>query len=153
MSLIRRQDVWDPLRELEELGSRFNRLFGATRWGGGEERENLAMTQWVPACEISETDKEYRLRLELPDVKKEDVHITLANGMLTVQGERKEEKEEREVKYHRRELRYGTFLARFALPDAIDESKVDASYQDGILTVGIQKAEPQQPQAREITIH
>ncbi len=152
MALMRRQDVWDPFRELEELGNRLNRLFGMTKWSG-DDRENLSMTQWTPACDISETDKEYRIRLELPDVKKDDVRITLAQGMLTVQGERKQEKEESEARYHRRELRHGTFLTRFTLPDTIDEEKVDASYQDGILTLVIQKSEPKQQEAKQIAIH
>jgi HSP20 family protein len=153
MALMRRQDVWDPFSELEELGNRLNRLFGVTRWGGEDRGESLAMTQWTPACDISETDKEYRIRLELPEVKKDDVRITLANGMLTVQGERKQEQEVSEARYHRRELRYGTFLTRFTLPDTIDEEKVDASYQDGILTLVIQKSEQKQQKAKQIAIH
>lgn len=153
MALVRRQDIWDPIRELEEIGNRFSRLFGMTRTGGEVEREGAALTAWVPASDIIETDKEYRIRLELPDVKKEDVHITLENGVLAVQGERKEEKEEDRGTFHRRELKYGTFLRRFTLPENADTEKVDARFHDGMLVVGIPKSEEKQTQAKQITVH
>lgn len=153
MALMRRQDIWDPIRELEEIGSRFNRLFGFPRLGDAWERDDLAITAWAPSCDIVETDKEYRIRLELPNVKKEDVQITLDQGMLTVQGERKEEKEEESGRFHRRELKYGTFLRRFTLPDEVDSEKVDARFHDGMLTVTVPKSETKQSKAKQITIH
>ena len=153
MALMRRQDIWDPMRELEEIGNRFSRLFGMTRPGGEAEREGVAVTAWAPACDIIETDKEYRLRAELPDVKKEDVRLTLNNGLLTIQGERKEEKEEDRGTFHRRELKYGTFVRRFTLPENVDTDKMEAHFRDGMLTVVIPKSESKQPQAKEITIH
>jgi HSP20 family protein len=153
MALMRRQDLWDPIRELEEIGNRFSRLFGMARQGGDMEREGVAMTAWVPACDIVEDEKEYRISLELPDVRKEDVHITLDNGVLSVQGERRQEQEETRGTYHRRELKYGTFLRRFTLPEDVDAEKVDATARDGVLTVVIPRSEMKQSQAREITIH
>lgn len=153
MALVRRQDIWDPIRELEEIGNRFSRLFGMTRPGGEAEREGVALTAWAPACDIVETDKEYRLRVELPDVKKDDVSITLENGALTIQGERKEEKEEERGTFHRRELKYGTFLRRFTLPEDVDAEKVDARFQDGMLAVVIPKSEAKQTQAKQIAVH
>jgi HSP20 family protein len=153
MALMRRQDVWDPIRELEEIGNRFSRLFGMARPGGDVEREGGAMTAWTPAVDIVETDKEYRLRLELPDVNKEDVHITLENGVLTVQGERKEEREEGQGRFHRRELKYGMFLRRFTLPEDVDPERVDASFKVGILTIAIPKSEEKQAKPKEIAVH
>lgn len=153
MALMRRQDLWDPIRELEEIGNRFSRLFGMARPSGDGEREGVAMTSWVPACDIVEDEKEYRITLELPEVKKEDVHITLDNGVLSVKGERKQEQEETQGTYHRRELRYGTFLRRFTLPDDVDPEKVDATAREGILTVVIPKSEMKQSNVKEIAIH
>lgn len=153
MALMRLQDVWDPFRELEEISNRFNRLFGTTKRTGDGEREALAKAEWVPLCEISENDKEYRIRLELPDVNKDDVHVTLENGVLSIQGERKEEKEEKGHRYHRRELSYGSFLRQFTMPGDIDEAKVDASFKEGMLTVTVGRAPAKQAQAKEIAIH
>ena len=110
MQLMRRQESWNPFREMEELSTRMNRLFSLSPWTGNGERELLATTDWAPSCDISETEKEYRVNAELPGVKKGDVHVTLENGVLTIQGERREEKEERGEKMHRRELSYGKFM-------------------------------------------
>lgn len=152
MRLMRRQETWDPFRELEELSTRMHRFFGTTR-PGGEDQEALASTDWAPSCDISETDKEYRVRAELPDVKKEDVHVRLEGGVLTIQGERREEKEEKGVKFHRRETSYGSFVRRFTLPSDADETKVDASFKDGMLNVAIARTKAQQPTSKEIAIH
>lgn len=153
MQLIRRQKSWDPFRELEDLSDRMNRFFGLTRWPSVEEREALATTDWFPSCDISETDKEYRISAELPNVKKEDVHVTLDSGVLTIQGERREEKEEKGVKFHRRELSHGSFMRRFTMPDDADESSIDASFKDGMLNIVIAKSKAKQSKVKEISLH
>ncbi len=153
MQLTRRQETWDPFRQLEELSNRMNRLFGVTLPAGNGERETLATMDWSPSCDISENDKEYRIQAELPNVRKEDVHVTLENGTLTVQGERQEEKEEKGVKFHRRELSYGNFMRQFTMPDNVDESKVDATFKDGMLNIVVAKSEAMQRKAKEIEIH
>lgn len=155
MPLMRRQENWDPLREMED---QMSRLFGLTRWprslrSGNGERELLATTDWSPSCDISETDTEYRIQAELPKVKKEDVHVTLEDGVLTIQGERREEKEEQGQRFHRRELCYGSFLRRFTVPGDADESKVDASFKDGMLSVVIGKSAKKAGKAKEISVH
>jgi HSP20 family protein len=94
MQLTRRSETWDPFQEIDELRTRVNRLFGLTKWDGD-------LADWVPSCNVTEDDKEYRVRMELPDVKKEDVKVNMENGVLVVQGERNEEKEERGVRFHR----------------------------------------------------
>ncbi|MDH4023123.1 MAG: Hsp20/alpha crystallin family protein [Gammaproteobacteria bacterium] len=152
MQQIRHQDSWNPLREFEDLSSRMSRLFGLTRWSGNGEHETLAMTDWAPACDISETDQEYRVHAELPKVKKDDLHVTLENGVLTIHGERREEKEEKGVRFHRRELSYGHFLRRFTMPDDADPSKVDASFKDGVLNVVIGRSKVKPAGAKEIAI-
>jgi HSP20 family protein len=153
MKFMQRQETWNPLREMEDLSSRMNRFFGLTRWPGGGEREFLATSDWTPSCDISETDKEYRIHAELPSVNSADVHVTLEDGVLTIQGERREEKEDKGAKFHRRELTYGNFLRRFTMPTDADESKVDATFKDGVLNVVIGKSKKTAAKAREIAIH
>ncbi|HXV13939.1 MAG TPA: Hsp20/alpha crystallin family protein [Candidatus Krumholzibacteria bacterium] len=148
MKLIRGQETWDPFRDVDDLATRVNRLFGLTKWNG----ESLAMADWVPSCNVSEDEKEYRVRAELPDVKKDDVHVTLENGVLTIEGERKEEKEEKDLKFHRRELSYGKFVRRFAMPEEADESKIQASFHDGMLEVTIAKSKVKAPKYKEIPV-
>lgn len=156
MQLVQRQGSWDPFRELEELSSRVNRLFGLTRSAGAatdNEGEALAITDWAPLCNISETEKDYRICAELPNVNKDNVRVTLENGVLTIQGERKEEKDEKDAKFHRRELVFGSFLRRFSMPDDADESRVEATFKNGMLNVVINKAKAKQAKAKEITVH
>lgn len=153
MQLVRRQDMWTPFREMEELTSRLGRLFGTTALAGDGERELLATTDWSPSCNIQETDKSYEIRAELPGVKKGDVHVTLEDGVLTLQGERRDKREEKGVRYHRREVAYGHFLRRFTMPDDADETKVDASFEDGMLLVAIGKTPSKVVKAKQIKIH
>jgi len=152
MQLMRRTEAWDPMRELEDLGKRFNRLFEMNKWTGVGEREALTLSDWAPSVNISEDDKEYRVRVELPGVKKPDVHVTYDNGILAIQGERKEEREEKGLKFHRKELAYGNFVRRFAMPDDGDEGKIDAKFNDGILTVTITKAKSKKTRSHEIAV-
>jgi len=153
MQLIRRRDTWDPFREMEDLTNRMSRFFGLTKGAGSTERELLATTDWLPSCDISESDKEYRVHVELPGVNKDDVHVTLQDGVLTIQGERREEKEQKGAKFHRRELSYGTFVRRFTMPDDASESNVDATFKDGILNVVIEKNKAKTSKAKQIAVH
>ena len=153
MNLLRRTESWDPISELEDLSHRVNRLFGLAKGSSNGEKEALTTTDWAPSCDISETDKEYRICAELPKVQKDGVHVTLENGVLTVQGERREEKEEKGVKFFRRELSYGKFMRRFTMPSDADASKVDAKFKDGMLNITIAKAAGKPPGAKEIAIH
>jgi HSP20 family protein len=155
--LTRKQESWSPFRDLsqefENLTQRFHRFFGMPSVHSSVDREPLTSTDWAPSVNISETEKEYRIRAELPEVRKEDVHVSLEEGELTIQGERREDREEKGAKFHRRELMYGQFLRRFTMPEDADESKVDASFKDGILTVTINKSKTKAAAGRQITIH
>lgn len=154
MQIMRRQESWDPFRELETLSNRFNRLLGFPKWSQEiGERERLATMDWAPSCDISETDKEYHVYAELPKVNKDNVHVTLENGVLTIQGQRQEEKEDKGVKFHRRELSYGTFTRSFTMPDDADQQKIDASFKDGILDITINKTTKKPTTTKEIAIH
>ena len=153
MQLTRRHD-WNPFREMDELTNRLGRLFGLSRAeGNGDQQQSLTLSDWAPACDITENDKEYRILAELPKVKKGDVHVSVDNGILAIRGERKEEKEEKDVKYHRREVAYGSFVRSFTLPEDADESKVQANFRDGALTVTVGKSATKQPKAKEIAVN
>jgi len=141
---------WNPINELDDLTTRMNRLFARTPWDGG--RELLASADWIPSCNVEENETEYRIRAELPDVRKEDVHVRLEDGVLTIEGERNEEKEEKNVKVHRREMSYGRFVRCFSMPDAIDESKVQAVFDKGMLNVTMAKTKAHEPRATEIPV-
>jgi len=97
------------------------------------------ISEWAPVVDIAEDDKFYTIKAELPEMKKEDVHVRVENGVLTLSGERKFEKEEKGRKYHRIERAYGAFARNFELPGNIDPAKVTAAYKDGILTVTVSK--------------
>ena len=149
MNLIRYESPGFPMfREMEETLDRLNRLFG-TRPNG---KENLLVTDWTPTVDIQETEGEYLVKAELPEVKKEDVKVTVENGVLTLQGERKQEKEEKGKRFHRVERAYGTFLRTFTVPIDADENKVAADFKEGILRVHIPKTEKPRPKAIDVKV-
>lgn len=127
---------WEPFREIEDMFRQYSPFFArAARRNGGEGIE------WMPVADISETSKEYVIKAELPEVKKEDVKVTLDNGALTISGERRQEKEETQENEIRVESFYGTFSRTFSLPDNIDPKGIHAETKDGVLRVRIPKAQ------------
>ena len=144
---------WDPFKEMEESQNRLARIFGLkpARTSNGD-KEAMTITEWAPSVDISEDDKEWLVKADLPEVKKEDVKVTVENGVLTITGERKFEKEEKDKKYHRIERSYGNFLRSFTLPDAADGSKVNAEFKDGVLTVHLPKSEKAKPKTVEVKV-
>ncbi len=145
---------WDPFRELEDMNERLNRAFGRTRLARSSAKEKDALTvfDWAPNVDIIETAEEFQVKAELPDIKKEDVKVSVDNGVLRIEGERRQEKEEKGKKFHRVERTYGSFLRTFSLPDNVDESKVQADFKDGLLNVRLRKAEQATPKAIEVKI-
>jgi HSP20 family protein len=127
--------VWDPFRiareEMETLWSQLT----------GEPSERLTRGRILPTLDLSETDNAIQIRADVPGMKAEDIDIQLNNGVLTISGERKEEKEEKGKTFHRVERRHGSFSRSLTLPAAVAEDKVDAQYRDGVLTVSLQKSE------------
>jgi HSP20 family protein len=115
-------------------------------------KETMIVADWAPSVDVSETEGEYQIKAEIPDVKKEDVKVTLEDGVLTIQGERKQEKEVKGKRYHRVERSYGRFARSFTLPDVIDEEKVKAEFKDGILNLALPKSEKAKPKAIEVTV-
>jgi len=143
---------WDPFRELQDMSQRLNQIFARPFDGLGMGREMLTTAEWSPAVDVSETDAEYVIKAELPEVKKEDVKVTMEDGVLTLQGERKQEKEEKGKRYHRIERSYGSFLRSFELPDNVDTGKAKAEYKDGMLTLTLPKTEKAKTKALEIKV-
>lgn len=128
---------WEPFREMEDMFRQYSPLFGRSlRRIGSDE------TNWMPLADISETDKEYVIKAELPEVKKEDVKITLDNGVITITGERRHEKEQKDEHEIRVESLYGTFSRSFALPDDVNANAIRAEAKDGVLRVHVPKAQP-----------
>ena len=148
MTLVR----WDPFRELEDMSDRLNRMFSRPGLSQANGKETMIVADWVPAVDVSETDGEFHIKAEIPDVKKEDVKVTLEDGVLTIQGQRKQEKEEKSTKYHRVERTYGSFVRSFTLPDLVDEEKVKAEFKDGVLKLQLPKSEKAKPKAIEVKV-
>jgi HSP20 family protein len=146
----RRPNVWDPLQELNDLQNRFNSLFGRTALRPGTGEETLAVADWAPAVDITEDDTEFVIKAELPGLKREEVKVTVEEGVLSISGERKTEKEEKNKKFHRVERSYGSFLRSFSLPEGADAAKVNAEFSDGVLNVHLGKTPKAQPKTIEV---
>lgn len=145
---------WNPLREIHELQHRvLNALGSAPGSASNGDRESLAVAEWVPVVDIVEDEKEYLVKAELPEVSRENIHVTVENGRLTLRGERRFEKEETGKKYHRVERSYGTFLRSFNLPENADPEQVEAEFKDGILLVHLPKQEKAKPREVEVKVN
>jgi HSP20 family protein len=136
---------WNPFGELDELQNRLgsffyggfpNRLGFLGRTGNGE---SLKLPDWSPLVDITEDDHEYLFKADLPEMKKEDVKVTVENGILSISGERKVEKEEKKRKFHRIERAYGFFERTFTVPEDADAAKIVADFKDGVLKIHLPK--------------
>lgn len=140
----------DPFREMEEMSNRLNRFFTPMSRLWGENGDQ--MMEWAPAVDIEETDNEYLLKADLPEVKKEDVKVEILDGTLSVQGERKHEKEEKNRKFHRVERAFGRFERTLALPADVDPAKVSADFKNGVLEVHMPKTPLVTPKPVEVKV-
>jgi HSP20 family protein len=142
MALVR----WDPTRELASMEvDRLNRMFSEL-WGG----EDISRG-WMPAVDIFTTDAhEVVLKVDLPDMRREDISVTFENSVLTLRGERKFDGETKRENYQRIERFYGNFSRSFTLPATVDASRISAAYKDGVLTVRLPQREDARP--KQITI-
>jgi len=142
---------WEPFREMEEFQNHLSTLFGRPlrRTNG---REEITLPEWTPLADITEDEKEYLIKAELPEMKKEAVKVTVENGVLIISGERKFEKEEKKRKYHRVERGYGTFMRSFTVPDDADANKIKAEFKNGLLTVHLPKTEHAKPKQIEVNV-
>ena len=141
------------MRDLEEMQDRVLRTFSR---GLGrrvpEGQQPLTMSEWAPSVDIVEDDHEYLIKAELPEVNKEDVKVTIENDVVTIKGERKFEKEEKNKKYHRIERSYGSFERRFSIPDDAAPDKVTAAFKEGLLEVHLGKCEVKRSPHIEVAV-
>ncbi len=142
---------WKQFKELEALHRGLSSLFSRPLVPGPEGREEpLTVAEWAPLVDISEDDREYLIKAELPEVKKEDVRVAVEGGTLTILGERRFTTDEKSRKYHRIERPYGSFARNFSLPGDASRAKVSAEFKDGVLTVHLPKAVKAKP--RQIAV-
>jgi HSP20 family protein len=144
---------WNQLKQLEALQHGLGNLFSRSpaQWPEGQD-EPLAVAEWAPLVDISEDEKEYLIKAELPEVKREDVKVTAEEGTLTIMGERKFENLDKTRKYHRIERAYGSFARNFSIPDDASASQVSAEFRDGVLMVHLTKTEKPKPQHIEVKV-
>jgi len=139
---------WNPFMELDEIQHRLNRLLvdRPAKTGDG------GFADFLPAVDIQETETEFIVKADLPDVKKEEIKIQMHNGVLAIEGERKQEKEEKGKRFHKIEREYGRFIRRFELPTDVDAEKVRAEFKNGVLNVIVPKSAAAKPKQIEVTI-
>ena len=147
--------TWNPLREMEEFQNRFNTFFGGfptfpLRLPKNGDR--FKMPDWSPLVDIIEDDREYLFKADLPEMRKEDVKVTIENGVLYISGERKTEKEEKKRKFHRLERFFGTFERTFTVPEDADTTKIVAEFHDGVLQVHLPRRPMPKPQPIEVKV-
>lgn len=150
---------WEPFKgrldrwkELEDMEKRLSTYLGRPAVQTETGKEAMTVAEWSPLVDITEDDKEYLIKADLPEVKKEDVKLTVRDDAMSISGERKYEKEEKGKKYHRIERAYGSFMRSFTLPEDADGSKVSAEYKDGVLKVHLPKSEKAKPKSIEVKV-
>ena len=148
MSIMR----WRPRRDLVSIRDEMNNLFDSFSSGWPEPRKGLLEGEWAPSVDVAETDDEITVTAELPGVKQEEVDITITDDVLTLKGEKKEEKEVKEKNYHRIERSYGSFQRSIGLPTGVQADKAKATYEDGILRVTVPKVQEAKPKQIKIDV-
>jgi len=156
-NLTRWENRWNPFKEMDDLQHRLfgllHRSYGKQSLRGGEgSEEAISVCEWSPLVDVSEDDKEYVIKADLPEVRKNDVKVTVENGVLTINGERKFEKEESNKRYHRVERAYGSFVRSFNIPEDADPESVSAEFREGVLQVRIAKSEKARPKSIEVKV-
>ncbi len=146
---------WNPFKEMDDLQRRLASVFDMAPYRLSSlttDHENITVPQWAPAVDIIEDDREYLIKVELPEVQKDDVRVTVEGGTLSISGERRVEKEEKSRKFHRVERFYGRFDRSFSIPDDADDSKVNAEFKDGVLRVHLTKTEKARPKQIDVKV-
>jgi HSP20 family protein len=140
---------WEPFREMQDALRRFSPLY----LPDSGARDDASTRSWVPLANISESEKEYLIKCELPDVKKEDVKIAVADGVITISGERKLERDDQSENAIRVESIYGAFTRSFVLPDNVDAEGIQAESKDGVLRIHIPKVKTKKAEPLAIEVH
>jgi HSP20 family protein len=142
---------WEPFRELSTLQDRINRAFRES-YSGGAHDESLTTSSFAPAVDVYEDEHQVTLKIEVPGIDEKDIDVRVENDTLTVHGERKIEKEEKEENYRRVERQYGSFTRTFTLPQTVDTEKVSATYDKGVLKVALPKKAEAKPKQIKVTV-
>ena len=142
---------WDPFQELNLITNRMNRLFQDT-YGQGSTEENLTTSSFVPPVDIYEDEHNISLKMEVPGIDEKDIDVRIENNTLTVHGERKIEKEEKEENFRRVERQYGGFTRSFTLPSSVDTGQVSADYEKGVLKINLAKKAEAKPKQIKVNL-
>jgi HSP20 family protein len=142
---------WDPFREFSTLQDRMNRLFRESYGPEGRE-ESLTTTTFAPPVDVYEDEHSVTLKIEVPGIDEKDIDVRIENHVLTVHGERKFEKEEKEENFRRVERQYGSFTRTFTLPTTVDAEKVSANYDKGILKIALPKKAEAKPKQIKVNV-
>ena len=142
---------WEPFREFATLQDRINRLFRDSYSAAGQD-ESLTTTSFAPAVDVYEDEHKVALKIEVPGIEEKDIDVRVENNTLTVTGERKIEKEEKEENYRRVERQYGSFTRTFTLPTTVDAEKVEASYDKGVLKIALPKKAEAKPKQIKVNV-
>jgi len=148
MTLLTR---WDPLRDLATLQNRMNRFVRETYSPEGPE-ETLTTTSFAPPVDIYEDEHTITLKLEVPGIDEKDIDVRIEDNTLTVHGERKIEKEEKEENFRRVERQYGSFTRSFTLPSSVDSGQVSANYDKGVLKISLAKRAEAKPKQIKVNV-
>ena len=140
---------WDPFREFSTLQDRMNRLF---RDSYGEREEALTTSTFAPAVDVYEDEHNVTLKIEVPGIDEKDIDVRVENNTLTVHGERKFEKEEKEENFRRVEQQYGSFTRSFTLPNSVDTESIQANYDKGILKIALAKKAEAKPKQIKVNV-
>jgi HSP20 family protein len=143
---------WDPMRDLAGIQDKMNQIFEDTFTHTRGRQEGLTGGMWTPAVDIYETDANVVVKAELPGVQKDQVGVEVKDGVLTLRGERKYEKEVKEENFHRIERSYGTFQRAFSLPTTVDQENISAAMKDGVLEVTLPKREAAKPKQINVAV-
>ncbi|HUF61654.1 MAG TPA: Hsp20/alpha crystallin family protein [Verrucomicrobiales bacterium] len=145
---------FDPFKELSDLQKRLSSLFLQNRDGETALAESSNRADWAPAVDVAESDSEYTITADLPEVKKEDVSISIEGGILTFSGERSHESEEKDPKkkFHRIERSYGSYARSFQVPSNVDASAIRARFEDGVLRIHLPKQAVSSPSRVDVSI-
>src|SRR5271156_2252125 len=141
---------WEPFREFSTLQDRLNRLFQQSVGEGREE--SLTTSSFAPPVDVYEDDHQVTLKIEVPGIDEKDIDVRLENNTLTVHGERKLEKEEKEENYRRVERQYGSFTRSFTVPTTVDSEKVSATYDKGVLKIALPKKAEAKPKQIKVNV-
>ena len=139
----------DPFRDLLDLQRGINELFEGS-FGG--PREEVALRAWTPAVDVYEDENAFLIKLDLPEVNRDDVKVSLHENTLSISGERRFENEQKRENYHRVERSYGQFYRSFTLPPNVDTTAIDAKFKDGVLRLTLPKKEEAKPKQIDVRV-